>query len=99
MGLDEGQGRSGPGLSRSAVGRGQAVEPPAVVPENLLLGRLAQVGARTKIASGKGLPIAVRHVRAQDDVVVANQVDDLRQEQVLALSVDVDLSALEILER
>src|SRR5215212_9562803 len=74
-----------------------AVEADAVVPEDLLLRRLRDVLAAPELAHGERLAVAVRHVRGEQDLVFADQVDHLRQQRILDLAVDEHPPRLEVL--
>src|SRR3954471_10701888 len=74
-----------------------AVEADAVVPEDLLLRRLRDVLAAPEVARGKRLAVAVRHVRGEQDLALADQVDHLRQQRILDLAVDEHSPGLEVL--
>src|SRR5207248_5379971 len=74
-----------------SLGNGlEVVEPARVVLENLALGRVRDILARQQLAGGVGLAVAVRHVRAEQDVLRADQLDRLRQQRVLDLAANVD---------
>src|SRR5579885_660609 len=92
---------TGPASSRSPTrsrkARLQPVEAARVGAEDLLGSAGRDVPARPQLAYGERLAVAVRHVRGEQELVLAEQLDRLRQQGVLDLTADVHLPRLQVL--
>src|SRR5438477_13202682 len=77
--------------SSSALKR-QSIQSRRIALENLQLRRIAEVFSLFQFAHNEGLAVAVRHVRAENHVVLADEIDDVWQQDIIGLGAEKEVA-------
>src|ERR1051325_11298327 len=77
----------------------QAVKSERVFLQDRALRQFRDVFALQELARGEALAVAVRHVGAEDDLLLTDETQHLRQELILHFGAEVEVAAPDILHR
>src|SRR5712691_10455633 len=94
--------RTGAICTRSSYGEYRSskwVKAGRIFLQDLRLGRIPDIFALDQHARREALAVAVRHVGAENNLVFADEFQDLRQQRVFNLGAEVQISPPDILHR